>query len=534
MTDVDLSQLAIDRPDRTKGGPRVGPDRHVGPGRHVVSRYVVPGVLLVGVATLVAWAAYDLVFPPREVTVVPVQTSQAEGRQEGTPLFEAAGWIEPRPTSVGVAALAPGVVEQLFVVEDQEVEAGKPIAKLVDADANLACQAAQADLRLREAEQRAAQATLHAATTRFEQPVHLEANVGEAEAELAVVETQLANLPFEIRRAEAALTYAKRNYEGKSSAGGSVAARVVDQAKSELASAQALAEELRKRGYSLTKQRTALGRRRDALQTQLELRIDERRAKDEAAANVDAAEARVQLAKVALTEAKLRLDRMTVRSPIDGRVLHLVAQPGSSLMVGQGRGGTYDASTVVTLYRPDMLQVRVDVRFEDLPKVLVGQPVSLSSPAVASPLAGKVLFVGSEADTQKNTLEVKVAIDAPPSVLKPEMLVDVTFLAPKSQDPQAVSSEELRLFVARKLVKEDSTGSFVWIADQSAGMARRAPVELGKATRDGFVEVTAGLNMASRLIASNDADLRDGERIRVTGEAPVEASSPATSLNPSR
>ncbi len=511
--DVDLSQLAIDREDRAKGGARISPRRHV------ISRYGAAGALLVGAAALIGWAAYDVAFPARPVRVIPVVASREGVQGEGAPLFEAAGWIEPRPTPVRVAALAPGVVERLLVVEDQEVGAGEPIAELVKEDATLALHGAEADLELREAELRAAQATIEAATTRFKQPVHLEAALAEAEAELAAAQTQLTGLPFEIRRAEAGLSYARRDYERKAAAGETVPGRTVDRARSESESGQALVEELRARVASYSSQRTALLRRRDALQKQLELRTDERRAKDEAAANGQAAAARVQQARIALTEAKLQLNRMTVRCPIDGRVLRLLAQPGSRLMVGRGNDGSHDASTVVTLYRPDMLQVRVDVRFEELPRVRVGQPVSLSSPAVSSGIAGRVLSVGSEVDVQKNTLEAKVAIDSPPAVLRPEMLVDVTFLAPKSLQSDRRPSAELRLLVPRQLVVQGSAGAFVWVADQSAGLAQYTPVELGGATADGLVEVTAGLNAASRLIASDHTDLRHGQRIRVTGEA---------------
>ena len=90
-----------------------------------------------------------------------------------------------------------------------------------------------------------------------------------------------------------------------------------------------------------------------------------------------------------------------------------------------------DGSTVVTLYRPDMLQARVDVRFEDIPKVALGQKVLINNPALSEPISGKVLFVSSKANIQKNTLEVKVALDKPVPVFKPEMLVNVTHLALK-------------------------------------------------------------------------------------------------------
>ena len=139
-----------------------------------------------------------------------------------------------------------------------------------------------------------------------------------------------------------------------------------------------------------------------------------------------------------------------------------------------------DGSTVVTMYRPEMLQIRADVRFEDIPKVSLGQPVMVNNPALAEPIAGKVLFVGSEANIQKNTLEVKVALDEPAAVFKPEMLVEVTYLGAESGGGCRDSvSEVMRLYVPQQLVERDESGAFVWVADQSAGVARKAAVTTG-------------------------------------------------------
>ena len=186
--DVDLRELAIDR-----GGTE---QSSIKTRRHVLTRYVLPMVLIVGLLSLMAWASRDLMFPPQPVTVVPVFSTTAEVRQEGTPLFKAAGWIEPRPTPIRVAALAPGVVEKLLVVEDQPVKMGEPIAELVKDDAKLVHDRALADFELRQAELDEANAAYRAAETRFKQPVHLEAALGEANASLAKIETALKNLPF--------------------------------------------------------------------------------------------------------------------------------------------------------------------------------------------------------------------------------------------------------------------------------------------------------------------------------------------------
>ena len=73
-------------------------------------------------------------------------------------------------------------------------------------------------------------------------------------------------------------------------------------------------------------------------------------------------------------------------------------------------------------------------------------------------MPGKVLFVSSEANIQKNTLEVKVALDEPAAVFKPEMLVDVTYLAPKPAEAAAEASEQMRLYVPQQLVLRDESG----------------------------------------------------------------------------
>jgi HlyD family secretion protein len=512
--EVDITQLAINRDKEAAPGLRR-------PRRHMVTRYLIPGALLLGFAMLVAWAGRDTLSPPRDVWVVPVLVAKSSVQSEGTPLFQAAGWIEPRPTPIRVAALAPGVVEKLLVVQDQEVEAGETIAELVKDDARLTKEMAAATLKMREADLKEAEAEVKAATTRFEQPVHLEASLGESEAALAQVVTELQNLPFELRRSEAQLTFARQDYDGKVAAANAISGRAIEQAKSVLDSAQAAVEGLKTRAATLAAQKEALVTRRDALRVQLELLVDETRAKEQAAARVEAANARVAQAKVSLDETQLRLDRMTVRAPVDGRIYQLVAFPGTTLTGGMGVAPAVDGSTVATMYQPEMLQVRVDARFEDIPKVSLGQSVRINNPALAKPLSGTVLFVSSEANIQKNTLQVKVAIDSPPPVFKPEMLVDVTFLAPKLVDDSSVV-EETALYVPQVAVQRADTESFVWLADLSEKQARKIAIELGGPGHGGLVEVRGeGLTIGSRVIVRGIDDLDDGERIKVVSEEPA-------------
>jgi HlyD family secretion protein len=508
---IDLRELAI----RRNEPPASGAPRR----RHVLTRYIVPGVILAGFAALAAWSLRETFVSARAVTVMPVLTTRAEVQQTGTPLFQSAGWVEPRPTPTFVTALAEGVVDKLLVVENQEVKADEPIARLVDIDAKLALAAAEADLDLRTAEVASARATVAAAQTNLDKPLHLQAALGEVEAMLARAELELANLPQQVRSAEARRLLAQQNYEGRkqSAASGAVSEISLQQAKSELDATAAALSELQGREPRLRKEADAQARRRDALEQRLQLKTDERRQLDEATAGLKAAQAREAQATVARDAAKLRLQRMVIRAPSAGRVLALVARPGTRLM-GLAPSSMQDASTVVTLYDPRHLQVRADVRFEDLARVQPGQPVRIDSPAVPGGVAGKVLFTTSLADIQKNTLQVKVAIDEPPHLLRPDMLVQVTFLAPPAATAPDKKDERLRIVIPRQLVETSDGGATVWVADLAERTARRRTVKLGATTANDLVEVVEGLTPTDKLIVSGREGLRDGERITVSGE----------------
>jgi RND family efflux transporter MFP subunit len=431
-TDLDLRQLTVKR-EGVKPASR--PQR-----RHVLTRYVLPGTILLGFLGVLVWAARDSLLPAKPVTVVPVLATRAEVQESGTPLFQSAGWVEARPTPVVVNALVEGVVEELFVVEGQDIKAGQAVARLIDKDARLTLASAQTDVQLRQAELAVARAALRSADTK----------------------EQLARFVLDSR--------------GKA---------YKEHAVPEIDYRQALSD---------SNAATA--------------------AKEEAEANVQVAEARFKQAQVSVDIAQLRLERMAVKSASAGRVLALVARPGARLM---GQAWAPEASTVVTLYDPQYIQVRVDVRLDDVPRLQTGQPVRIETPAAPGPIEGELLFATAITDIQKNTLQVKTSIKSPPPTLRPDMLVTVTFLAPE-QPGKPTTSEQLRLFVPRQLVESGEAGARVWIADQAGKRARLKSVKLGLGTLGNLAEIVEGLTAADKVIAGGREGLTDGQRIAVTGE----------------
>lgn len=510
-TELDLRQLALDRGSGAAASGAV-------PQRRWVARYAFPAAILLGFAALLGAAARHQLMPVPSVTVVPAVVKRAELQVAGTRLFQAPGWIEPRPTPVNVPALAAGVIEQMFVVEGERVTAGQPVAQLIDVDARLAVQQAEAALAIRQAERDRARAEHRAAQTRFDNPVHLEASLADAESTLAKIKTELDSLPRWIAKAEADAAFARTSLEGKRSAGAGIAALVLSRAEADDARAQASLEELRARQPNLVQQISALQRKTGALREQLRLRIEERRQLDEAEAKVKMAAAMCDEGRVVLEQAELALRRMVVRAPVAGRILRLVAAPGDRVM-GLDVSGEQRSSTVVQMYDPDRLQVRADVRLEDVPLVEPGQPVEIETASSRGAFRGRVLLPTSTANIQKNTLEVKVELLDPPATITPEMLVTTTFLAPADALSGAEITNEARLFAPSAVIHGSSTGNVIWVVDHD-GRAQARSVETGAQADGGLIEIVAGLNVTDKLIVTGVEGLASGTRVEIVGDDP--------------
>jgi HlyD family secretion protein len=510
--EIDLSQLALDR------GPSVGSAGATKPKRRKwLTRYLLPGGILFVFAALVIAAAGTSLMPRQSVQVIPVIVKRASVQQSGQPLFQAAGWIEPRPTAISVPALAPGIIDELLVVEGQTVKKGEPIARLISIDAEIAVQQAKAALAESAAELSRVQSQQRAAKTRFDKPVHLQLQLADAQSQLAKIERELANLPYQIQSAQANLQYARQSVKGKRSAGTALPGIVLQKAESELAAAEAKFSELQKREPSLQRELNALQEKVNATQTQLDLLVDETQQLDEAKASIQSAAAIHDAAKLRLQKAELELQRNTIRAPIDGRILRLITSPGMRVMGLDGSAGQ-DSSAVVEMYDPQRLQVRADVRLEDVPLVQVGQPVQIETASSERAINGRVLQANSSANIQKNTLEVKVELIDPPDSIRPEMLVTATFLAPEVSTPSGSATESSeRIFVPEKLVQSGDSGSFVWVVDDQ-DRARKVIVSKGKVTSGELVEITSGLTLTDKLIVGEIGNLNNGSLVKVTGE----------------
>lgn len=438
----------------------------------------------------------------------------------GAVTAQAPGWVEAAPFAYAAAALTDGTVREVLVLEGERVSKGQVVARLVDDDARIALARAEAEAEMKAAEVLAAEAAVKEAQRNWDNPVELQRKLDTADAMLKEKRAMLAHWPDELAAAEARAVELRAELERLEGLGRSAIAEIeLIRAKQQYEAQRAMTEVTRAHREVLAAEILGLEAELRAAQENLRLRIPETRALEEAKAKVQQAKAAAAAAAAMRDEARLRLERTEVRSPVDGVVMTRLVEPGSKLMlVMDGER----SSQVVRIYDPNQLQVRVDVPLGDAAAVGVGHAAEIVVNVLPDKVfRGRVTRVVHQADIQKNTLQVKVAIESPTPEIKPEMLARVRFLSPGAGGGGGSGGPAggQRVFAPDALiVKHGKEHAQTWVVDNATGTAKLVTVSLGTARIGNWVEVREGLRAGDRLIADTDG-LREGMKVRVVGEA---------------
>jgi RND family efflux transporter MFP subunit len=507
---LDLRGLALGETTAAADEPKV-----LAPPRRIVTRVVIPAALFVGFAALAAYAARDTVFPASEIRVVPVVVSHG-GAAEGaaaTPLFQAAGWVEPEPFPILVPALTAGIVSDMNVLEGQSVKAGQVIATLISIDAKLERDRAASDVTVKEGKLHDAEAALAAAKTTWDQPIALDRDVAADAAEVQRIEAELARLEAETEKARAAerIEIEEVKLEKYLLENGGAGPRGLEIAQEKLRAASAEVAAIQSSRPVFAASLAAARARAKASSRERELRIVDRQKLASAEAVVVSARGELELAQTVLAEAELKFSRTQVVSPVDGVVLRRNVAPGEMLSVGR------EGTPVVALYVPEKLRLRVDVPLATVGGVHVGQKAEVTFDTWKGRVfPGRVVRTLHYADVQKNTLGVHVLLD-PPAPARPDMLGQIRFLEDEKPVAGQTTAVRPRLHVPGDVVQQDGGGSYVLEVDALAGRLKRSGVKVGPRAADGSVEVQEGLTESSKLVRPTSG-LRDGARVRVVGE----------------
>jgi len=332
MSVADVAGLRRDRPAVELALPK----------RRFGTRVVLPVVLVVAFVGVVLFAARDALLPRTDVEVVQVVVRDQPGgavAAAGAVVAQAAGWVEPDPFPIYVAALSDGVVDEVLVLEGEKVKAGQVVARLVAEDAEIALRGAAAKLAEMAAAVGVAKAELNAAQSDWDHPVARERLVRETEAEVSGVLSDQAELASTIAATAAEAERLRDDLQRaeREHAGGATGGFEVSQVRLKLAAAEANHAAAESRRAVLAAQLQGAQARRDAAKRDFELRIEEKRRLESAKAGVERAVADRDGQAAARDEAQLRLDRMVIRAPQDAAVMTRLVAPGAKLMMGMDR-----------------------------------------------------------------------------------------------------------------------------------------------------------------------------------------------------
>jgi HlyD family secretion protein len=208
-------------------------------------------------------------------------------------------------------------------------------------------------------------------------------------------------------------------------------------------------------------------------------------AREVAAAQVDAAQSGLEVARTAVHQAELNLGYTTITSPIDGTVI------SRSIDVGQTVAAAFQSPTLFLIAK-DLRKMQVDtsVSEADVGRLKTGMAATFTVDAYpGEAFSGTVRQIRSSPTTVQNVVTYDAVIDVSNSALKlkPGMTANVSFVVSESKHVMRVPNAAIRFQPDLKLLEQlgvavpPSTGSptvrWLWALRDNRPMPER--VELG-------------------------------------------------------
>jgi RND family efflux transporter MFP subunit len=223
----------------------------------------------------------------------------------------------------------------------------------------------------------------------------------------------------------------------------------------------------------------------------------------------DALQGQLAVARSTLRVRGQDLEDLVIRAPFAGVVISKDAQPGE-MISPISAGGGYTRTGIATIVDMDSREIEVDVNEAFINRVRDGQKTEAVLDAYPDlRIPSHVLNVVPAADRQKATVRVRIAFDQLDPRILPDMGIKVRFLGDANTNSARAAGTTL---IPAEALVDDNGKSFVWRV--GGEQVTRIAVVVGS-TRDGNVEVTAGLEAGDVIVSPPVTGLVDGARVRI-------------------
>jgi HlyD family secretion protein len=252
----------------------------------------------------------------------------------------------------------------------------------------------------------------------------------------------------------------------------------------------------------------------------------------------DAASHNTEMAIASVTDAKVSLDKTTIRAPMSGRVTRLVVQNGETAVPGTFNK---DAATLLTISDMSVLETKVKVDETDVSRIALGDSAIVQLDAFPdTTFLGKVVEIsnssvkGTTTTTGDQAIDYEVTIRLlnPPKDTKPDFsatakiitdsrkqVLSIPIIALTVRENEALATKDTvqrpgsRTETTKQVGKKDVEGVFVVGTDNKVTFT---PVRVGIAGEKHF-EVLSGLKEGDRIVGGTYQairDLKDGTLVR--------------------
>ena len=232
------------------------------------------------------------------------------------------------------------------------------------------------------------------------------------------------------------------------------------------------------------------------------------------------AQANLKAAQAALQTAQLNLDYTQVRAPISGRVGKLEVTAGNLVAAGSS------SPALTTLVSVDPIYAGFNANEQVVTQALAQLPAGNgAAPPVeqipveigttgddGTPISGRLQLIDNQVDAASGTIGVRAVFDNPGGRLIPGQFVRVRMGEPKA---------ESRLVISERAIGTDQDKKFVFVVGADNKIAYR-PITVGD-TVDGKRIVEAGLNAGDRIVVNGLQRVRPGALVDPQPEEKVAA-----------
>jgi membrane fusion protein (multidrug efflux system) len=216
--------------------------------------------------------------------------------------------------------------------------------------------------------------------------------------------------------------------------------------------------------------------------------------------SLDKLKATVKNDQIALTNAQLELQKLTLKAPFDGQLGSFQVHADDYVTAGQD---------LVLLVSKSPITVTYSAPQKYSTQLKIGAKIKVSAQAVPKQsFAGQITYISPTVDPQTGTIAIEASIDNKQGVLSPGMFCKIA---------QVMGQHLNAIVIPPEALLSDIQGNYVYVVKNSHAV--RANISVGN-IENNQVEVLKGLKQGQLVITQGQQKINEGDLVTATKAKP--------------